>query len=543
LALKKCGVPRLVVFLTTLHAKERRMNYSIHLLLTLATVGSQSDQESSEGQDRGSDLDSILAENDAKLRELLARFMSNPVTPAATLEFEQALQQFFRETSRQVVQCIYNGLESAPAELPKQVRYQGQSYTRLNRKTPQNAWTLFGQIRLGRVGYRDSDKGGEPSIFPLALALGLVQGATPALAERAAAFNAEGGATQQRVLQRLRRECGVGWGIKKWRALSAAISAEFERHQHDAQVEQLLQWLRRAEESTGRHKPALWVGRDGITLGLRYKKGCLFEVATTGTVSVINRRGQRLGTVYLAYVPELGQQTMSAALTRLVREVLQRWEGPLPRLAYVSDAGNSEAGYYRKELAKMIHPRTGAALDWLRIVDYYHASQRVWRMAKILFGDTGKAGQSWARKMLRWMLRKSRGVNRVLHSAAALLMGKSLTEKKRKKFAQAYRYLRKRMKYMRYDEYKRLGLPRGSGVTEAACKTVFSQRLKLSGMRWKKPGAATILVLRVIHLSGVWDEVYRRVLESRPQAQLPSASYPKTGTQERVPPETAKIAA
>ena len=56
-------------------------------------------------------------------------------------------------------------------------------------------------------------------------------------------------------------------------------------------------------------------------------------------------------------------------------------------------------------------------------------------------------------------------------------------------------------------------MPLGSGVTEAACKTVYTQRLKLSGMHWQKAGAQTILNLRVLQLSGVWDEAYARALK------------------------------
>ena len=97
------------------------------------------------------------------------------------------------------------------------------------------------------------------------------------------------------------------------------------------------------------------------------------------------------------------------------------------------------------------------------------------------------------------------------------LRGKRLVE-----FRRAYKYLQKRRKYLRYADYRRVGLPIGSGVTEAACQTVFTQRLKLSGMSWKKSGAQTILRLRVILLSGVWSEVYERVLETHSEVQVPT---------------------
>jgi len=80
---------------------------------------------------------------------------------------------------------------------------------------------------------------------------------------------------------------------------------------------------------------------------------------------------------------------------------------------------------------------------------------------------------------------------------------------------------------MRYAEFRAQGLPIGSGITEAACKTVFTQRLKLSGMRWSNEGAQTILNLRVILLSGVWDDVYQALVTSYndpPTRTLPSSN-------------------
>jgi hypothetical protein len=276
--------------------------------------------------------------------------------------------------------------------------------------------------------------------------------------------------------------------------------------------------LEQAQASRGRHKPVLCVGRDGITLGIRIKGGAIYEVATTATLSVYDRHGRRLGTVYLAYTPQPGQATMSTQLTRLVQEVLRRWSGPLPRLSYVTDAGDNETTYYRAVLRPMRHPVTGQRLLWLWVVDYYHASLRLWTMAEKLFG-TCQRSYAWARKMQKVLLLPG-GVGRVLHSAAALRSRMRLSGKRLEEFRQAYRYLQQRRKHMRYAQNRRLGVPIGSGVTEAACKTVFSQRLKLSGMRWKKAGAQTILTLRVILLSGVWPQVFTQALNGFPQVTV-----------------------
>ena len=64
----------------------------------------------------------------------------------------------------------------------------------------------------------------------------------------------------------------------------------------------------------------------------------------------------------------------------------------------------------------------------------------------------------------------------------------------------------------------------GSGITEAGCKIVFTQRLKRSGMSWTIEGGQIILDLRVIKLSRVWHEVHQRYLASKPMPIVPAAS-------------------
>jgi hypothetical protein len=498
------------------------MGYSTHLCLLLTTLLTPRAEQAADTPSSAPpepDLHDVARAALQKALSLVEQFRQQPISPARTHRFEQQLQDQLRDLGRQLTQWAYNHLEPAEVHhLAKHVHFEAGPYTRLNRKTPQNVWTLFGQIRLWRLGYRPTHQDGDPTIFPLAMGLGLVHGASPALADRAARLLAGAGMTQQRALLRLKQDHGVGWGVKKLREVTEAVSQALAEHRRQAQAEQLLAWLEQAAASKGRHKPVLSVGRDGITLGVRCKGGSLYEVASTGTVSVLDRRGKRLGTVYLAYVPESGQGRMSRELTGLLRAVLAGWQGPLPRLCYVSDAGDNETGYYRKVLKGLKHPRTGEKLEWVRVVDYYHASERIWKLGELLFGK-GKAAWSWSRKMQKWLL-KPGGVNRVLHSAAAWQARYQLRGKKLKEYRGAYAYLRKRMQHLRYAEYRRLGVPLGSGVTEAGCKTIYTQRLKLSGMRWEKAGAQTILDLRVLDLSGVWDQAFQALLADCVEAKV-----------------------
>jgi hypothetical protein len=93
---------------------------------------------------------------------------------------------------------------------------------------------LFGPIRLWRAGYRPTDKSGDPTIFPLALGLGLMHGASPALAGCVGQLVAEAGMTQQRALARLRQDYGVAWGGGKLRQLTAAVSAAVAEQRQEA---------------------------------------------------------------------------------------------------------------------------------------------------------------------------------------------------------------------------------------------------------------------------------------------------------------------
>jgi hypothetical protein len=437
------------------------------------------------------------------------------------LQWELALCGLLREFGRRFLEACLNQREGAGTLLPHDVMHNGQGYRRLGKKT-RNAYvaTLFGTICLWRFAYRFWDPQiKESCIFPLELQLGLMEGVTPALADVIGRRLAEAGASQNRVLQQLREVHGVSMGVKRLRKLASALSEGMAEHRQSTQVDVLLEALDKANKSSGNRKPVLAVGRDGITLcEYRYR---FWEVATTATVTVFDRAGKRVATVCLAFRPELGQGTMTESLTELLTEVFRRWEGPLPTLAYVADSGGQESSYFEDVLIRMRHPRTGERLPWQRVVDFYHAAIRVWAMSEALFGSSSPHCQRWARRCLRLMKDKRRGVNRVLHSAAALAARSKMGQKRKKEYRKAYDYLRKRTQWMRYHEYKKQHVPLGSGITEAACKTIYTQRLKLSGMRWKRENAQQILTLRTVLLSQAWDSTYHQLLAMQ-TAALPT---------------------
>jgi hypothetical protein len=447
----------------------------------------------------------------SRVAHLIVAFRDAEPTPAACHHFETQLQVTLRELGRIIVEWTYNNLEPDDRHLmPAHLRFDGDWYRRRTKGPNRGVATLFGTITLWRYLYRPIH-GVERSIFPLEIRLGLAAGrATPALAERAARAAAD--STQGTVLADLRRDHAVAWSVATLRAVIASTWEGMAPQFHDAQVARVLDWLEQADASRGSRKPVLAAGRDGVFVPIRGDDS--YREAATATLSVYDRAGRRLGTVYLGRMPEPGQGTLSGQLTGLITAVLAGWSGPLPRLAYITDAGHHPTEYYERVLKPMRHPcRPGEPLEWEWVIDYYHACNYIHALSETLFRDPRQA-HAWGRKMCRWLKSKPRAINRILHSAAAI-RSRRIVVGQAEAYRKAYGYLRDHIGHLDYTEYRRNHLPIGSGVTEAACKTVFSQRLKRSGMAWSEGGGQRIVDLRVIHLSGVWSQVHQSYLQSQ----------------------------
>ena len=89
---------------------------------------------------------------------------------------------------------------------------------------------------------------------------------------------------------------------------------------------------------------------------------------------------------------------------------------------------------------------------------------------------------------------------------------KKLPKGVRENLSTAQTYFTNNRHRMNYAEQLDQNLPIGSGVTEAACKTLVKQRLCCSGMRWKSQGAKVILSLRaLIQTDGRWKQFWSKI--------------------------------
>ena len=116
------------------------------------------------------------------------------------------------------------------------------------------------------------------------------------------------------------------------------------------------------------------------------------------------------------------------------------------------------------------------------ILDLYHALEYASDAVQAVTPDKGKqaAWMDWIRKQL--------DAGRAERVVAALKRHRRLEA-----VAACIRYYEANMDRMRYDLYRRRGLPVGSGIVESACKRIVGSRLKGAGRRWSKAGANAVL--------------------------------------------------
>ncbi len=225
------------------------------------------------------------------------------------------------------------------------------------------------------------------------------------------------------------------------------------------------------------------------------------QEAGCGTVSLYDVDGERLQTVRWARMPESKKVTLQTEL----QGELQALHALRPDLRRVHLADGAEPNW--KLLAEIEHALGLSPATRLEIVDFYHACDHLQDGCDAIWGESTPRSQAEFARLKTLLKEDPDGADRIIRTFKHHA-GRCTGNRQRRIRAQLT-YFRNQRPRMNYPEYLRQHLPIASGVIEAACKTLVTQRLKCSGMAWSAAGGQAILTFRSLIQSARWPRAWQ----------------------------------
>jgi hypothetical protein len=404
--------------------------------------------------------------------------------------FERKLHALFVAAEREV---LAEALERLDVDLPY-VDIEGQRHYRVLRSS-ETYTTAVGSVRVMRTLYRHS---GERAVVPLERCAGLIAGHWTPLAARQATgvvahlTPAEGEA--------LFRELGAMTPSKSsLDRLPKALSGvgEAQRESFEGAV--------RAPEQGPAQAVTLAVSLDGVRVpmkdGAREAKRAAgketrgpagYQEVGCATLSFYDAAGTRLRSVRLARMPQAKKATLKAMRSAEIHTALaQRPDLTLVKLA---DGAPDNWTYL-----------ADAVPAGVELVDFFHAAEQLQAAFETAYGEHTPVAQAQSAKYRRRLRDAPGGVDKVIRA----LSYRRSKHPRRQRIRQVLGYFRRHRARMHYTEAAARNLSIGSGVVEAAGKTLASQRLKRSGMRWRHEGGQAILTFRALVQSERFERAWK----------------------------------
>jgi hypothetical protein len=204
-----------------------------------------------------------------------------------------------------------------------------------------------------------------------------------------------------------------------------------------------------------------------------------YQEVGCGTISYYGRDGERLVTRRMARMPESHKATLKNQLTaEVMGALIQR---PDLRVVKLADGAADNWSYLSETL-----PFGDECLD------FYHVSEHLSDALGAAYGETTPRYRKRFDTLQEVLRDDPQGGEKVIGALCRL----RTRYPRRQAIHKAVAYFREHRHRMPYARLRAQHLPIGSGVVEAACKTLVSQRLKRSGMRWRQAGGQAILTVR-----------------------------------------------
>lgn len=344
--------------------------------------------------------------------------------------------------------------------------------------------TPYGVVEVERYVYQSSQGG---RIYcPLEYQARIIRGATPLFA----------------------KQISHKYAQLNGRAVQTDLEQNHGRKVAASYIQHVAEWVGHMamakEESWEYEMPALTSAIDTVTISL---DGAMvpmadsegYREAMVGTLSFYDCEGERQHSIYLAAAPEYGKHEFNQ---RLEREIV-RAKRLFPEATYLGIADGAASHW------SFLEPHTDRQL-----IDFFHASEYVGQIAQALYPqrrDEDKRAR-WQHEHNQKLKSDPGALDGLIDEAARLSLRRTLSETVRNGALSAWTYFTNHRHQMDYPGFIAKGWPIGSGVTEAACKTLVKQRLCASGMRWKDRGARVVLSLRALsHTVGRWAQFWQKI--------------------------------
>ncbi len=343
--------------------------------------------------------------------------------------------------------------------------------------------TIWGAVDVERYTYQ-SPQGGR-QYYPLEMGARIILTATPGFAKQVSCKYAELGS--RRVLFDLKQNHQRTIASSYIKNLCDAVGAVAQAKEES--------WHYALPEMAAPVKTVA-VGIDGTCM-LLTQSG--WREAMVGTLSLYDRQGERLHTIQMGATPEYGKKSFYARFDRELEQIKKRY----PKALFIGIADGAKSNW------DYLKPRTDK-----QTVDFWHATGYLGKAADVLFA--GKRKEVLKREWLDTACHKLKhnvgAASRLLREMIEYRELHAMPADRQKVLNTSITYFtnnKSRRVYVRSVENH---IPIGSGVTEAACKTLVKQRLCNSGMRWKEKGAAAVLSLRSLaHTDCRWDQFWGKI--------------------------------
>jgi hypothetical protein len=233
--------------------------------------------------------------------------------------------------------------------------------------------------------------------------------------------------------------------------------------------------------------------------------GCAWHEASVGTLGFFNDEGVRLKTIYVARMPEPHKATTAATLEQELLAVLR--ERPELNIIFASDGAAAQWDALLQIKQRLPDDHTGHTMD---LVDAFHVAQYVQEAANAIEGTDSPEARVLAATWRETLKEHVDGAEKVLRSMRGKLSSVP-TQSRQQELTTAINYIANQNEAGRMNYADAIGrnYPIGTGITEAAAKTIVGTRMKRAGSRFSQHGGQAVMTFRAAVLSERFDALHR----------------------------------